>query len=484
MGRPRRYVQVGGKEITGVSRMPDGRFYILIDGRRRYFRSLPGARAAYRATQARHLSAVDLVKMMAIARVREEAAIQALRRSGVHEQRPATINGGAIYVDETSVFHYIESANALAEAVGVPDFSTDEVLPRCGCGRSRHTLTGVISEWKRLKMAAKEGRNSEHIGTVCRVFERFMAVVGDVPVDALAATHFIAWRQWVFHEGLKRQSAKWSNDQHATVKLVIRYVRRHRSDWPWPDGLSDWMNAYDRKAYQPRAANKQPLQVSAFRSLLAIADRWARVDPRAFDSETQQGRGQRRQAFIRQQYGVQLRAMLMLGTNCGLDPADIPRIGRAHLKLDGAVPYLDLPRPKAEHRVGAAIDRKTPLLPSTVRALEAAISSGPDTGPVFRSSRGAPFTGVSRGFRKLADEAGVDRKWSFKHTRNIGPTLAKRGKLSNDERAAFLGHAVNGTSRFYDGEVDETYLTDLVNLIGREYFDGEVVGGTPKLFIP
>ena len=45
----------------------------------------------------------------------------------------------------------------------------------------------------------------------------------------------------------------------------------------------------------------------------------------------------------------------------------------------------------------------------------------------------------------------------------------------------FLGHVVDGTSRFYEGDVDEAFLVSLVNLIGEQYFDGEHVGSEASL---
>ena len=68
--------------------------------------------------------------------------------------------------------------------------------------------------------------------------------------------------------------------------------------------------------------------------------------------------------------------------------------------------------------------------------------------------------------------SGMPFGWGYKHVRNVGPSIGKRHP---DEREAFLGHAVRGTSRFYEGGVDETYLVELVNLIGAEYFHGETV---------
>jgi hypothetical protein len=103
-----------------------------------------------------------------------------------------------------------------------------------------------------------------------------------------------------------------------------------------------------------------------------------------------------------------------------------------------------------------------------------AVQSSP--GPDFRSPRGTPLTTISHTFRRLADEAGVDSRWSFKHFRKVGPSIAKRANLSSDARDAFLGHAVHGSSEFYEDDVDETHLVGLVNLIGEQYFNGEHVG--------
>ncbi len=40
----------------------------------------------------------------------------------------------------------------------------------------------------------------------------------------------------------------------------------------------------------------------------------------------------------------------------------------------------------------------------------------------------------------------------------------------------FLGHTLKRERAKYLGDVDPDYLTDLVNLVGAHYFDGETVG--------
>ncbi|MHC4094258.1 MAG: hypothetical protein ACYSVY_28965 [Planctomycetota bacterium] len=388
---------------------------------------------------------------------------------------------GVIPGGDVGFYRYLERANAIADQVGEPEVEIKRVTSATAVAPTNTGLSSVLAEWRRLKKAGNKGRETSHIKGVTRIFSQFVKVVGDVPINALASAHFRAWREWVLHEAPKRESGKWSNDRHATVKMVLRFVRRHNDDWPWPAGLSDWLEAYERKAYQSRPDNRQLLPVAAFHRLVKATELWAGVEPVAFDPHTQRGRGQRRQAVARQQNGVRFRAVLMLGVNCGLDPCDIPRITRESLKMDAVVPCLDLPRPKVEHRVGAAVARKTPLLPSTIAALREVTARAPSTGPVFRSSRGTPFTTVTHTFRRLADEAGVDRRWSYKHGRNVGPSIAKRAKLPRDEREAFLGHVVDGTSKFYEADVDETFLVDLVNLIGEQYFGGERVGSDRRL---
>ncbi len=460
--------------------MPDGRYYIIVGHKqRRYFRSLDQARAAYLADQMRALSSANRAELTAKAEVRRAAALERLERAGILDlvDEPIIPAGPLVlHHDDLDIgfFQYLESANKLADLAGVPQVQVRHTDKRTTPSHAP-TLSRVLAEWRRLKSATHKGRETEHMRDVARAFKRFIKVVGDVPLDELSAAHFRLWREWVLDESVKRASGKWSNDQHAMVKQVLRFVRRHQSDWPWPDGLSDWVDAYERHAYQPKADNKQPLPVDEFNRLLETAHRWSHADTEAFDRNSQRGRGQRRQAFVKRELGLQLVAILRLAANCGLDPVDIERLRPEHLRLDAEVPHLDLPRLKVAHRVGAAVDRKTPLLPSTVAALTAALKGRAGIGPVFRSSRGAPLKRLSQLFRRLADDACTERKWSFKRLRNIGSTLAKRAKLSTDERQAFLGHAIGGTSKFHEGDLDERYLTDLVNLIGNTYFGGESV---------
>ena len=87
--------------------------------------------------------------------------------------------------------------------------------------------------------------------------------------------------------------------------------------------------------------------------------------------------------------GVQLRAMIYLGINCGLGNNDCAMLPMRDLDLDKG--WLDFPRPKT------GVERRCPLWPETVEALRAALEkrhrrrktqptkigySLPDTGPL------------------------------------------------------------------------------------------------------
>lgn len=79
---------------------------------------------------------------------------------------------------------------------------------------------------------------------------------------------------------------------------------------------------------------------------------------------------------------------------------------------------------------------------------------------------------ISDGFMSLREVCKY-----YKHLRNVGPTIRKRNKRSEEETNGFLGHSADGKRAgvFYEGIVGEDYLVDIVNLIGIEYISGETV---------
>jgi len=480
MPKPRKYVRINGIEYTGVSlHKPSGRYYVRANGKRKYFRTPEEARAAYRAMTTVHLTEHERAVMEAVARVRSAAAVEKLKELGLHEAINSRVRivGGVLHGGERAFFDYLESANALANTVGVPQM--EATIQEASPQRPKSLkLSAVFEEWERLKRLA--GREERYLTDNGRVWKRFVRVVGNVGIAELTGTSFKVWREHVMKEAPRRRSpANWASSMHGRVGLVFRAVKRHNPDWPWPAGITDWIDAWERRPFRPKPSNRQPLPVASYTSLINVADRWAGIDPSQFDASTQEGRAKRRQATVRRRMGIQMKAILALTLNCGLDPIDIERLRHRHLKLKGDLPHLDLPRKKMKHVLGTEVDRRTPLLPSTVAVLDRWLTFEVTSSDlVFRSAAGGPLrtAHLGRNFRKLAKEAEVEKEWSIKHLRNAGPTVAKRSGLSRDTRDAFLGHVVNGTSKFYEGDLDETYLIPLVNEIGRIYCDGERVG--------
>jgi integrase len=88
---------------------------------------------------------------------------------------------------------------------------------------------------------------------------------------------------------------------------------------------------------------------------------------------------------------VPMRAMILLGINCGLGNTDIARLTKNAIDLERQ--WLDYPRPKT------GVDRKCPLWPETTAAINAAIQEQLKRGPVgedlkhllFVTRKGHPF---------------------------------------------------------------------------------------------
>ena len=482
MARSRKFAVVNGREVLGVSAMPDGRFYIIDNGKRQYFKTATQARAAF-AAQQNNLTDVDVARLQAVALIRHAETLERLRQDDpkgrLSSIEPYRDTGKAKFV-LPMVLKHVAAQDALADEVGVPAMSIQHAATDSS-GHRGPKLSAILNEWTRLKKL--DGRvGPQHVRGVQRRFKRFVQVVENRPVDSLTAGDFRTWREWIMREAAKRKSGKWANDMHGVVKAVFRAVRRHNLDWSWPVGLTDWVE-YERRPYKAKRTNRQPLPVTVFQSLLKTADVWAATDPTTHDSTTQTGRGKRAQALIRQRDGVQMRAALCLLVNAGLDPVDLERVQWSDLRFDDAIPHLALPRQKVLHQVGEEIERHTPLLSATTNSLTQWRKYEPVHSPfVFRSARRATLTGtlLGRTFRRLAAEAGVDPVWSSKHARNIGPSLAKAAGLSIEVRDTFLGHVVRGTHGHYEDDPGPACLLPVVNLIGHDYFGGEQVVSEPK----
>ncbi len=146
--------------------------------------------------------------------------------------------------------------------------------------------------------------------------------------------------------------------------------------------------------------------------------------------------------------GVQIKAMTLLGINCGLGNSDCARLRVRHLDLKTG--WLDFPRPKTGE------PRRCKLWPETIAAVKAATDCRPapqdekDQDLVFVTKYGRPWredssrnNPLSHEFAKLLDELGLKRPglnfYALRHTlQTVG-----EGALDKAALARMMGHVAD-----------------------------------------
>ncbi len=150
--------------------------------------------------------------------------------------------------------------------------------------------------------------------------------------------------------------------------------------------------------------------------------------------------------------GVQMKAMVMLGINCGFGNSDCGHLPTTALDLDAG--WLDYPRPKT------GIKRRCPLWPETVLALRKALADRPDpkdeehAGLTFITKYGLPWakdtpdSPITKEMRKLLDKLGINGHRNFYTLRHVFRTVADEAK---DQPAVdhLMGHATNDMASVY-----------------------------------
>jgi integrase len=159
--------------------------------------------------------------------------------------------------------------------------------------------------------------------------------------------------------------------------------------------------------------------------------------------------------------GQPLKAMLLLGINCGMGNTDCGRLPLSAVDQDGAM--IDFPRPKT------GIPRRCPLWPETVAALREALAKHPTpkseehAGLVFVTQRGLCWAKdtndcpVAKETAKLLHRLGINGRkgLGFYTLRHVFRTVADGAK---DQPAAdhIMGHEVAHMSSVYrEGISDE-----------------------------
>jgi integrase len=179
--------------------------------------------------------------------------------------------------------------------------------------------------------------------------------------------------------------------------------------------------------------------------------------------------------------GVQLKAMVLLGLNCGLGNNDCGSLRHHHIDLKTG--WLDYPRPKT------GIPRRCPLWPETIAALQAAIAVRPapanEAGAdrVFLIDAGLPWTDdakvkesggtgprvdcVTQCFRSVLDRTETHKPGlGFYALRHTFETIA--GGLADQVAVdAIMGHADYSMASHYRERIDDARLQAVVDHVRK-----------------
>lgn len=172
-----------------------------------------------------------------------------------------------------------------------------------------------------------------------------------------------------------------------------------------------------------------------------------------------------------------LRAMILLGINCGFGQTDASSLPQSAIDLEGG--WIDYPRPKT------GIERRCPLWPETVKALREAIAKRPkpkdtaDADLAFitkygkrwvkthttKNGSGTPADALGQQFAKLLKELGIKRPGvSFYALRHTFETI---GGESRDQVAVdhIMGHARDDMASLYRERISDERLKAVTDTI-------------------
>jgi integrase len=174
---------------------------------------------------------------------------------------------------------------------------------------------------------------------------------------------------------------------------------------------------------------------------------------------------------------AQLKAMLLLGINCGFGMADCSKLSLSALDLDAG--WVDFPRPKT------GIARRCPLWPETVRAIREALAGRPEpkraehAGLVFLAARGLPWHKETGGSYAAHKVGGLLRRLGINGRKGLGAyalrhvfrTVADEAK---DQPAAdyIMGHESSHMSTHYRERISDARLKAVADHVRGWLFGG------------
>jgi integrase len=181
--------------------------------------------------------------------------------------------------------------------------------------------------------------------------------------------------------------------------------------------------------------------------------------------------------------GTPMRAMILLGINCGFGNADCGTLPLTALDLVRG--WVDYPRPKT------GIARRCPLWPETVEALKDALADRPkpkdpaDAGLVFVTKYGKGWSKdiadspITKQTRKLLDGLGINGHRNFYTLRHTFRTIADEAK---DQPAAdfIMGHDVPHMSSVYRETISDGRLKAVTDHVRGWLFGVHNAGETER----
>lgn len=161
-----------------------------------------------------------------------------------------------------------------------------------------------------------------------------------------------------------------------------------------------------------------------------------------------------------------LKAMILLGLNCGFGVQDCALLPRAAVKIRKG--WVNYPRPKT------AVERTCPLWPATKTALSDYLDSK-NSGPehlFFASSYGVACTQqtMNRDFRLLTRSLGMRRKYAFYAFRHVFETVAS-GCRDQIAVAHIMGHVQRDMGAAYREQISGSRLRRAVNHVHKWLFN-------------
>jgi integrase len=313
-----------------------------------------------------------------------------------------------------------------------------------------------------------EQKDTLHAGRTPR------AEAGDVTVKDVANA-FLNHKQALLDSG-ELSSRMWAEYKEVCDLAVSRFGKGRRADDLGPEDFAAFRTGLSKRWGPVRLGNAIQRTRSVFKYALeaGLIDQPIRFGPGFVRPSKKVLRvhraGQGPKLFTAEEIrrlihaaDIPLKAMTLLGVNCGLGMADCGKLPLAAVNLDTGI--IDLPRPKT------GIPRRCPLWPETVQAIREALAKRPqpkdeaDAALVFLTARGGSWhkeTGGSYAVHKFCDllsKLGINGRkgLGFYTLRHAFRTVADEAK---DQPAAdyIMGHEVPHMSSVYRETISDARL--------------------------